>query len=214
MKDNFIKYYKQNKLQLAKLVFVMLAAAFMYFVGWNRLDQTPFSKKIGAEYEMFSAKIAVSLAHSFNFDINYSVENKTLDWNSTTQKLIMPEGTFNLLFSALLLLFLVSIKYWKNSISAFLFVFLFIAMLAGVISYTMLVYRSQIQTVLLVWINPLIYLLLNEFRLSVLLLYINNTYNQIGLNKIELHNNATYFMYLVAFGGFMGYWVGINRTRL
>jgi exosortase/archaeosortase family protein len=59
----------------------------------------------------------------------------------------------------------------------------------------------------------LVYLLLNALRLSVLLLYINNTYHQIGLNKLELHNNATYFMYVVAFCGFWGYWVGVRNNN-
>lgn len=59
-----------------------------------------------------------------------------------------------------------------------------------------------------------IYLLLNALRLSVLLMYINKTYNEIGLNKVELHDNATYFMYVVAFAGFMGYWFGVGRKTI
>jgi len=57
------------------------------------------------------------------------------------------------------------------------------------------------------------YLILNALRLSVLLIYINKTYHEIGLNKLELHNNATYFMYLVAFGGFLGYWLILNSNN-
>lgn len=51
-----------------------------------------------------------------------------------------------------------------------------------------------------------IYMVINGLRLGVLLLYIHNTYHQIGLDKLLLHNYATYFMYVVAFAGFALYW--------
>jgi exosortase/archaeosortase family protein len=59
-----------------------------------------------------------------------------------------------------------------------------------------------------------VYLIFNALRLAVLLIYINNTYHEIGLNKLELHDNATYFMYVVAFAGFMGYWFGVGRKTI
>ncbi|MFZ4724005.1 MAG: hypothetical protein ACOYMD_01020 [Paludibacter sp.] len=73
---------------------------------------------------------------------------------------------------------------------------------------------EMLNKVIYLFFFALVYLLLNALRLSVLLLYINNTYDQIGLNKIELHNNATYFMYLVAFGGFLGYWFLVEKNTI
>ncbi len=59
----------------------------------------------------------------------------------------------------------------------------------------------------------LLYMIINGLRLGVLLLYIHNTYHEIGLDKLLLHNYATYFMYVMAFAGFALYWmIFINRT--
>jgi exosortase/archaeosortase family protein len=63
------------------------------------------------------------------------------------------------------------------------------------------------------WLNKSIFLILfsllfvimNSIRMSVLLLVIKNTYLT-GLNKVVLHDNITYFMYIFAFVSFLIYY--------
>ena len=64
---------------------------------------------------------------------------------------------------------------------------------------------NYINKVVYLLIYAFIYLIMNSLRLAILILYINKTYSEIGLNKHILHNNVTYFMYLVAFIGFLGF---------
>lgn len=51
----------------------------------------------------------------------------------------------------------------------------------------------------------LLFVLMNSIRMSVLLVVIKNTYMN-GLNKVELHDNITYIMYLFAFLSFITYY--------
>lgn len=76
----------------------------------------------------------------------------------------------------------------------------------SIVAILILAIKGKIKNkIIYLTVFAFIYLVLNALRLSVLLVYINKTFHEIGLNKLELHNNATYFMYLVAFGGFLGY---------
>lgn len=71
------------------------------------------------------------------------------------------------------------------------------------------------------WLNKFIFLsvfsllfvVMNSVRLSFLLVYIQNTYHQ-GLNKVELHDNITYFMYLFAFSSFLLYYFWFQDLNL
>jgi exosortase/archaeosortase family protein len=59
----------------------------------------------------------------------------------------------------------------------------------------------------------LLFVLMNSIRLSVLLLAIKKTY-QTGLNKVELHDNITYAMYLFAFISFLVYYFWFQDIKL
>ncbi|MFZ4797020.1 MAG: hypothetical protein ACOYMA_05965, partial [Bacteroidia bacterium] len=297
-------------------------------------------------------KIVQDIGSVLDKDIEYQSSIKTLTFEGKSSKLIMPVESYRYFITSFVLLGLVPLKYWKASLNAIVFVLLFVAMRAAIISFILLIYKGTVHHVLLVWLDPtifiamlviglyivkqnnilnrlyislnfrfseiittslsslvlllillpplprvlfnyihsdimpgivsfilyfskiflgwmgkkaevsgrfimlennwidleypciglgvftlvtiliftikgkilnkviylfffaLVYLMLNALRLSVLLLYINNTYHQIGLNKIELHNNATYFMYLVAFGGFLGYWGFVEQRTI
>jgi exosortase/archaeosortase family protein len=59
----------------------------------------------------------------------------------------------------------------------------------------------------------IVYLVLNALRLSALLLYLHLTPKEKLLDYVTLHDIITYFMYLVAFGGFLGYWLILNSNN-
>jgi len=351
MISNLINELKINKLQVIKLFTVFFVAVLMLFVGWNKVIKTESYHTFNTVYNNFTIKIVQNIGSIFDKKIEYQTDTKILTSVGKTTKLIMPFDSYKYFFAGFILLGLVPIKQWKSSLNVVLFVLLFVALRASAITYILLVYKNMPPNVLLVWIDPtifiamlvlglyivqhnnmlnkiyktlnlrfleilstslstllillillpplprvlftyihsdimpgivsfilffsklflgwmgktakvsgriisfennwidleypciglgvftlvaififairgqmlnkviylfsfaLIYLILNALRLSVLLLYINNTYHQIGLNKLELHNNATYFMYLVAFGGFFGYINGVNNHK-
>ena len=343
MRSNLIHAAINEKQQIIKLIVVVSMALFVLIIGWNKITKTTSYQSFNVAYNEFTAKIVQNIGSIFDKKIEYQTDTKILTSAGKTTKLIMPFDAYKYFFAGFILLGLVPINQWKRSLNAVLFVLLFVALRASAITYILLVYKNMLPNVLLVWIDPtifiamlvlglyivqhnnmlnkiyktlnlrfleilstslstllillillpplprvlftyihsdimpgivsfilffsklflgwmgktvevsgrfiilennwldleypciglgvftlvailifairgqmlnkliylfffaLIYLILNALRLSVLLLYINNTYNQIGLNKIELHNNATYFMYAVAFCGFLGY---------
>jgi|GEM_PF-3158217 len=342
MISNLIQELRNNKSQVIKLIAVVCVAVFV-LLGWNKIIKTESYHTFNVVYNDFTVKIVQNIGSVFDKDIEYNPTTKILNSESKSSKLIMPVESYRYFITGFIFLLLVPIKYWKESLNAILFVLLFVALRAALISFILLIYKGTVHHVLLVWLDPtifiamfviglyiinqnnilnklytnlnlrfseilttslstllllllllpplprvlftyihsdimpgivsfilyfskiflgwmgktaevsgrfitlennwidleypclglgvftlvailifvikgkilnkviylfffaLVYLMLNALRLSVLLLYINNTYHQIGLNKIELHNNATYFMYLVAFGGFLGY---------
>jgi exosortase/archaeosortase family protein len=62
-------------------------------------------------------------------------------------------------------------------------------------------------------IFSILFVIMNSIRLSVLLVFIQNTYSS-GLNKIELHDSITYFMYLFAFISFLAYYFWFQDVKL
>lgn len=351
MLSNFIQVAKREKKEITKLMVVFSLALFVLFVGWDKIVKTETYHSFNTVYNDFTVKIVQNIGSIFDKKIEYQTDTKILTSAGKTTKLIMPFDAYKYFFVGLVLLGLVPIKQWKCSLNAVLFVLLFVALRASAITYILLVYKNMLPNVLLVWIDPTIfiamlvlglyivqhnnmlnkiyktlnlrfleilstslstllillillpplprvlftyihsdimpgivsfilffsklflgwmgktvevsgriisfennwidleypciglgvftlvailifaikgnfkikmiylsgfvfvYLILNALRLSVLLLYINKTYHEIGLNKLELHDNATYFMYVVAFAGFMGYWFGIGRKE-
>jgi exosortase/archaeosortase family protein len=351
MITNLTQELKNNKSQVIKLITVIFVAVLVHFIGWNKIIKTETFHAFNTVYNDFTVKIIQNIGSVLDKDIEYNSSIKTLTFKAKSSKLIMPVEAYRYFITSFVLLLLVPIKFWKASLNAIVFVLLFVAMRAATISLISLIYKNTIHHVLLVWLDPtifiamlmiglyiinqnyilnklytnlnlrfseiiktslntlllllillpplprvlftyihsdimpgivsfilyfskiflgwmgksaevsgrfitlennwidleypcigigvftlaailifaikgkilnkviyllffaLVYLLLNALRLSVLLLYINNTYHQIGLNKLELHNNATYFMYVVAFCGFWGYWVGVRNNN-
>jgi len=349
MNSNLIQIVKSEKQQLTKITVVFLLALFVLLFAWNQISNSDTYQSFNEVYTDFTVKIINGFAAISDVDIKYNAITQILSSGTKWNKLIMPVESYKYFFTAFVFLLLVPIKNWTSSVSIIVFTLLFVALRSAIISYIFLFHKGTLHNVLLVWIDPIlfvpmlmlglyiiqnsrflniiyaeiekrlsesltislskllflliiipplprviftylhsdimhgiisfilffskffiditgktadvtgrfihldnnwidleypciglgvftlvavlifairgnftkkilylsifafIYLLLNALRLSVLLLYINKTYHEIGLNKLELHDNATYFMYVVAFAGFMGYWFGIGR---
>lgn len=339
--SNTINSVRMDKKQIIRLIIVSFVSVLVLLFGWKIISDTELFKFIEEHYNRFTAKIVQCIGSLSNKNIDYNSDLKVFTFEKEISKLIMPVFAYRLLAAGFILLALVPLKKWKTSLSAIIFVMLFLSLRGALITYISLFYRNNIHEVLLVWLDPIIYvtllvlgiyiirnnallnkifnyfesefsksifislntlffllivippiprvlftylhseimpsivnfilffskqflaimgktaevsgrfihlennwidleypciglgvftlvatlviatkgrlkikliylsafalifLILNALRLSVLLLYINSTYQEIGLNKVELHNNATYFMYIVAFVGFL-----------
>lgn len=337
MNSSLIQEIEKIRLQAIKLIVMLFVAVFVLFFCWNKIIKTDTFQTFNVVYDNFTVKVVKSFGTVLDKDIEYNEVTKIFTSDGKTSKLIMPVEAYKYYFTGFLLFLFVPLKFWKSSINLVLFVILFIALRAATISFISLIYKNTVHYVLLVWLDPTIfiamlvlglyivkqncllnqfyttlsmrfseilmislskllfllilipplprvlltyihsdimpgivsvilcfsklflgwmgktaevsgrflmlennwidleypcvglgvftliailvfairgkmlnkviflfffalaYVLLNALRLSVLLLYINNTYHQIGLNKVELHDKATYFMYLVAF---------------
>lgn len=349
MVSNLIQLVKIEKQQLIQLIVVFSLAVFVLLFGWNKILNSDTYHSFSDAYSHFTVKIIASISAVSGVEFKQDTDTLLLSSGTKLSKLIMPVESYKYFFAGFILILLVPIKHWTTSTSLLLFTLLFVALRAAIISYIFLFHKGTLHNVLLVWIDPIlfvpmlmlglyvvqntsylsiiyasiekrfsevlnvslskllfllivipplprviltylhsdimpgivsfilffskffiditgktaevtgrfihldnnwidleypciglgvftlvavlifairgnftkkilylsifafIYLLLNALRLSVLLLYINKTYHEIGLNKLELHDNATYFMYVVAFAGFMGYWFGVGR---
>jgi len=349
MKSNIINIVNKKKQQAIKLFVVLSVAIFVLVLGWRYIIHSDIYQSFNFVYNNFTAKIVTTIGSVFGYEIEYLLSTNLLRNNSNTWKLIMPVDGYIFFCVGFILLGLVSIKQWTTTLSVIIFVLLFVAIRAAIISFIMLMYKGTLHNVLLVWIDPVffipllvlalyiikntkilnliyqniekrfseilnvslskllflliiipplprviftylhseimpsivslilyfsklflalmgktseisgrfiylennwidleypclglgvftliavlifairgdltskivylfvfafIYSVLNALRLSVLLLYINSTYQNIGLNKIVLHDVATYFMFIVAFVGFLGYWYGVHK---
>jgi exosortase/archaeosortase family protein len=332
------------------MIAVLFVALLVLFVGWNKIVNTEKYHSFNLIYNNFTVKIVQSIGSISHKNIEFTSTSNILSTEGKQSKLIMPVGAYKYFLCGFILLALVPLKQWISSLSAIIYVLLFVALRAAVITYILLVYKNMLHNVLLVWLDPtifiamltlglyivhhneilnrlyqnlesrfsevintslstlllllillpplprvvftylhadimpgivsfilniskifldwmgktavvsgrfislennwidleypciglgvftiiailifairanfvnkviylsffaIIYLVLNALRLSLLLLYINKTYHEIGLNKLELHNNATYFMYVMAFLGFLGYVLKYKQT--
>jgi exosortase/archaeosortase family protein len=344
MISNLIQELKNNKSQVIKLITVICVAVLVHFIGWNKIIRTETFHAFNTVYNEFTVKIIQNIGSISDKNIEYHPILHTLTTDGKLTKLIMPIDAYKYFLAGFVLLGLVPIKQWKSSLNAIVFVLLFVALRAAIISYILLVYKNMLPNVMLVWLDPtifipmlvlslyivqhnnilnklynalnlrfseilsislstllllliiipplprvlftyihsdfmpgivsfilyfsklflglmgktaevsgrliyldsnwvdleypcigigvftlvavlifsirdkfsfkliylsafaVIYMVINGLRLGVLLLYIHNTYHQIGLDKLLLHNYATYFMYVVAFAGFALYW--------
>lgn len=349
--NNTINSFRMDRKQIIRLIIVFFGSFLMFLFGWRIISDTESFQFIEEHYNRFTVKVVQSIGSLSNKSIDYDYDLKVLTFGNKMSKLIMPVFAYRLLAAGFILLALVPFKKWKTSLSAIIFVMLFLSLRGALITYISLFYKNNIHEVLLVWLDPVIYvaflvlgiyiirnnallskilnyfefefskslttslstlfflliivppiprvlftylhseimpsivsfilffskqflaivgktaevsgrfihlennwidleypciglgvftliatlvlatrgrlkvkliylsvfafifLILNALRLSLLLLYINSTYQEIGLNKVELHNNATYFMYVVAFAGFLVYWFGVNRKN-
>jgi exosortase/archaeosortase family protein len=351
MVSNFIQLAKNEKQQFIKLIVVFSLALYVLLIGWNKISNSDTYHLFSVVYTNFTVKIITGFSDISNVEIEYNAGTQLLSLSSKFTKLIMPVESYKYFFTGFILLLLVPIKHWISSLSAIIFAFLFIALRAAIISYIFLLHKGTLHNVLLVWVDPIIfvpmlilglyivqnttflsliyadiekrfseilnvsfssllflliviptlprviltyihsdimpgivsfilyisqffmhligkptevtgrfitcgrscidleypclglgvfslvavlilaikgklitkiiylitfaivYLVLNALRLSALLLYLHLTPKEKLLDYVTLHDIITYFMYLVAFGGFLGYWLILNSNN-
>jgi exosortase/archaeosortase family protein len=345
MTSRIINILKTERKQVILLLLLLLSGCLILFIGWGVLIRTEIYHFLNEFYNEFTAKIVINAGAIFDYRIIYESHSNLLMIDNVVSRLVMPVESYKYLFTGFLLLVLQNLKNWKSYLPVFIFIFLFIALRASLISYIMLVYKGNIHSTLLVWLDPaifialyvlvlqfihnnyilrkfylqlekrfseilnisfaklillliiipplprvifaylhsdilpavvnfilsvskfflgltgrnavidgqllylennwvdleypcigigvfslvavlifsirdkfsfkliylsafaLIYMIMNGLRLAALLLYVHNTYHEIGLDKLLLHNYATYFMYIIAFAGFTVYWM-------
>lgn len=351
MTNQIISIFKAERKQLILFLLILSFGFIVLFFGWDLIVGTEIYHLFNLVYNGFVAKIVINTGVVFGYPIIYDSHVGLLTCESAVSRLVMPVESYKYLFTGFLLFVLQNVKAWRSYTPVFIFVLLFVAIRAALISYIMLVYKGIIHSTLLVWLDPaifialyvlamqfvnnnyflhklyiqlelrfshilnisfaklillliiipplprviftylhsdilpfivnfilsiskfflglfgrnaiidgqliylennwvdleypcigigvftlvavlilsirdklsfkliylsvfaVIYMIINGVRLGVLLLYIFNTYHEIGLDKLLLHNYATYFMYVMAFAGFALYWmIFINRT--
>lgn len=350
MISNLIQLAINEKQHLIKLIVVFVIALFVLLEGWGKISNSAAYHTFNIVYSDFTVKIISSIAKVSDKAVEYNAETQLLSSGTKFTELRMPVEAYRYFVTGFILLLLVPIKQWISSVSAILFTLLFVALRAAIISYIFLFHYGDFHNVLLIWLDPvifipmlilglyvvnnekllsliyvelekrfseilnislssllfllivlpplprvlftyihaeimpsivtfvlwfskmflaimgrtaeiagkniyldknwvnleypclglgvftliavlifavkadfkfkmiylsvfaLLYTLINSLRLSVLLLYINLTYETKGLNVVHLHDIATYFMYIVAFAGFWVYWSRVGKA--
>ncbi len=157
MLSKLIQLAKIDKKQLVKSVVVFVVAIFVLIVGWNKISNSAAYHSFNVVYADFTVKIISSIAEVSGYEIDYNSETQLLSSGAKFTKLRMPVESYKFFFTGFILLLLVPIKRWISSVSAILFTLLFIALRAAIISYLFLFHYGTLHNVLLVWIDPVIF---------------------------------------------------------
>lgn len=154
---NLIQLAINEKQQLVKSIVVLVVAIFVLMVGWNKISNSATYHSFNIAYSDFTVKIITSIAAVSDHDIEYNAETQLLSSGTKFTKLRMPVESYKYFVTGFILLLLVPIKHWISIMSAILFTLLFLALRAAIISYIFLFHYGTVHNVLLVWIDPVIF---------------------------------------------------------
>lgn len=185
MTSNIIDMFHKERPQIIKLFVLFSFTIFVLLWGWNQLVNSNLYHSFNTIFDSFVAKIVIAIGNVFNNNIVFNANNNALIATDKVWKLIMPVEGYMFFFIGFIFLALVPLKQWLSSLSAIVFVFLFIAIRAAIISYIMLIYKSN---VLLALFDPLLfvpmlvlvlYLVRNVRLLSHIYQYFEDRFSQI-----------------------------------
>ncbi len=162
------------------MIFVIFISIFILVKGWNIISKSDTYRQFNEFYNVFTSQIVISIGGVFGTEIEYQAETKLLTTEKKSAKLILPIDSYKYFFAGFILLIIVPIRLWKSSISAILFVLLFISFRASIISYILLMLKGTVHNVLLVWIDPTIYIAM--FILGLYIMQNNDMLSRLYLN--------------------------------
>lgn len=148
-------YLKQNKQQLYLLLFALLLAC-IHFIGWPFLSTTTIYKYLIAGYTKFAGQLSVFIAGLLGRSVLFDPITYHLSFGARAKLLIMPVAAYRFYFATFLLLLIVPLKDYKYSILILTSSLILIALRAASITIIQLLYPQDM--ILLLWIDPLIYI--------------------------------------------------------
>jgi len=155
VRANSFTYSQQDKYQLYKLLFILLAVCIQLF-SWQYITQTLGYMSIENSYTKFTGQFTVLLANLLGQQPVFDPLTYNLSINNTIKSLTMPLASYRFYVAGFMLLFMVPIKEYRYSLLLIISSFLLIALRAAIISIIQLIYPQDL--ILLLWIDPLIYI--------------------------------------------------------
>lgn len=148
-------YIIQKKQQLLALLFALLFACFD-LICWQFIIQTSFYQYIVNSYAKFAGLLTVLIANLMGKHITFEIPTFLLSFNGKFHSLTMPIAAYIFYFIGFTLLLIIPFKKYKYSLLLIVASLLFMALRAATISIIQLIYPQDM--ILLLWIDPLIYL--------------------------------------------------------
>jgi exosortase/archaeosortase family protein len=168
--SNRFTYLQQNKRQLLLLSFIFLLVCFGV-ICWQLLIQTSIYQYSIACFAKVTGRLTVLISNLLGQYPIFEPLTYHLSFNGKFHSLIMPTASYRFYFIGFLLLFVVPIKDYKYSLLLIVSSLAFIALRASAITIIQVIYPQDI--ILLLWIDPLIYI-----PMFAIILFVSNR-NQI-----------------------------------
>ena len=149
-------YLKKNKQQFLHLLFVLLLIGFVHLVVWQIITDTVLYNYCTGIFSLFTAKLTIFLSDQLGQHTIYLQNTGQLCDNVNIVTLVMPNASYEFYFVGFLLLFFVPRKYYIFSLLIILISLFYLAFRAAAISIIQLLYLQDM--ILLLWIDPLIYI--------------------------------------------------------
>jgi len=145
----------QKKRQFLLLLFVLLLVC-IGLICWQFIIQTTFYQYLINYYIKFTGQLTVLIANLIGQHVTFEIRNFLLSFNGKFHPLTMPIAAYRFYFIGFILLLIVPFKEYKSSFLLIISSLLFIALRSAIISIIQLIYPQDM--ILLLWIDPLIYL--------------------------------------------------------
>jgi len=167
---NSFAYIQQNKRQFLLLSLVLLIVC-IELLSWQYVTQTLAYKGLDLAYTNSTGQLSVWIANLLGQFPTFDYLTCHLSLNDNVKSLVMPTEAYKFYVIGFILLLLVPIKEYKYSFLLLVSSLLFIALRAAFITIIQLIYPQDM--ILLLWIDPLIYI-----PMLVIILFVSNR-NQI-----------------------------------
>ena len=152
---NSFAYIQQNKRQFLLLSLVLLIVC-IELLNWQYVTQTLAYKGLDLAYTNSTGQLSVWIANLLGQFPTFDYLTCHLSLNDNVKSLVMPTESYRFYLLGFILLLLVPIKEYKYSFLLLVTSLLFIALRAASISIIQLIYPQDM--ILLLWIDPLIYI--------------------------------------------------------
>jgi len=159
-------YFKQNNKQLLLLSFILLLVCVELF-SWQYLVQTSLFKYLIVSFTKFTGQLSVLMANLLGQYPIFEPQTYRLSFNGRFNDLVMPIASYKIYFIGFILLFIIPIKDYGYSLLLITFSLLVIALRASAITIIQLIYPQDM--ILLLWIDPLIYI-----PMFLIILFVSN----------------------------------------
>ena len=147
-----------NKKQMYLFVIVTLFSVVFYLFIWDYFKTTHLFELLVNMFRQLTASITVGLSDLLGKEVEYNPQTGTVSSGIKHVNLVLPTGSY--LFYTVLLFFylLVPARKVLTVIALILFTAVFVSFRASAITVINLFYSHQVHNILLLWIDPLIYI--------------------------------------------------------
>lgn len=151
-------FFIQNKKQLYVPCFVLVLSMFFYFFLWDYFAASAFFEFFVNLFRQLTGKLTIFISELLGQKALFDIKTGTIISTEKQVNIVLPTGAYQFYTILLFFYLLVPIKKIKTVFSIILFTVFFISFRASVITTINLFYNHQVHNILLLWIDPLIYI--------------------------------------------------------